>query len=208
MSARNAETKKEIRERALLARRAVTPDELDALSARVGINLVGQPEFKRARCVASYVGMKGEVQTAAILEGAIASRKRVIVPKTDVRSGLLLFYEIRGLESLGPGTFGVLEPLAGDAPQVPLAASDVVLVPLLAWDARGFRVGYGKGYFDRALADRGRSVAIGLALEAQKVDRVPETSHDVRLDMVLTERRVLRFGAKSEEGVGGGDGTE
>ena len=74
-----------------------------------------------------------------------------------------------------------------------LSETDLVLVPLVAWDDRGHRIGYGRGYFDRALAMRGPSLAIGLALESQHVPTIPEVPSDVSMDMVVTEKRVLRF---------------
>ena len=96
------------------------------------------------------------------------------------------------MDELEPGDFGVLEPKEG-LPAVPLSETQVVIVPVVAWDDRGYRLGYGKGYFDTELPSRGRSVAIGLAMESQRIDRVPESDTDVPLDMIVTEKRIMRF---------------
>ncbi|MDA4136531.1 MAG: 5-formyltetrahydrofolate cyclo-ligase [Thaumarchaeota archaeon] len=188
--------KKELRQSALQSRRAMPSTRITELSWRVEENLVGQKEFRDARRVASYVAKEDEVQTAPILERALSEGKVVVVPVVDRQSDELLFFEIRNVRELSPGKFGVREPKRNGSP-VPLSETDVVLVPLLAWDGRGHRVGYGKGYFDRALATRGSSRAIGLAFESQAVTQVPEEVTDVQLDMVVTEKQVLRFGRKA-----------
>jgi len=185
-------SKRELREEALKARRSLTPEEVRLLSRKVHENLQTVPEFSAARTVASYVARKHEVQTAEILRRAMASGKKVIVPRSDLSSVSLRFHEIHALEELSPGAFGILEP-ATSSPVVSLAKSDVVLVPLVAWDFRGHRLGYGKGYFDRELKSRGRSLSIGLAFESQYRDTLPSTPTDVPMDVIVTDQRVLRF---------------
>jgi 5-formyltetrahydrofolate cyclo-ligase len=188
--------KKELRQGALQSRRAIPTTRIIELSWRVEENLVAQKEFREATRIASYVAKEDEVQTASILERALSEGKAVVVPLVDKSSDELLFFEIHNVRELSPGMFGIREPKRNGAP-VPLRETDVVLVPLLAWDERGHRVGYGKGYFDRALAARGSSRAIGLAFESQAVSHVPEGQTDVQLDMVVTEKQVLRFGRKA-----------
>ncbi|MDA4122589.1 MAG: 5-formyltetrahydrofolate cyclo-ligase [Thaumarchaeota archaeon] len=185
-------TKPELRERALEARRGLSPVELADLSARVAQNLSTVPEFRKSMTLATYVAKEDEVHTAPIIERALKEGKRVVVPLTQP-SGLL-FFEIGSLDGLAPGNFGVLEPIPGrGTPPIPLNATDVVLVPLAAWDDGGNRIGYGKGYFDAALRLRGASLSIGLALEVQRVEGIPATTRDVPLDVVVTELRVVRF---------------
>jgi 5-formyltetrahydrofolate cyclo-ligase len=155
--------------------------------------LVSEKEYRRARAVATYVSKEDEVQTQGLIGRMLKEGKKVVVPLVDSPSKSLHFFETRGLEDLSPGRFGILEPLRRSAP-VALEDCDVVLVPLVAWDEEGHRIGYGKGFFDRALASRGQAFSIGLALESQQVQRIPADRSDVRLDMIVTENRVLRFG--------------
>jgi len=189
-------SKREVREEVLRVRKALTPDEVRLLSGRVRENLLSLPEFGAAKIIASYVAKKNEVQTADILRGALASGKKVIVPRSDLTSVRLRFHEIRALEELHPGAFGIPEPPTS-SPTVPLAKSDVVLVPVVAWDCMGHRLGYGKGYFDRELRSRGNAPCIGLAFEFQCRDSIPATPADVPMDLIVTDQRVLRFGANS-----------
>jgi 5-formyltetrahydrofolate cyclo-ligase len=185
-------SKKELRREALESRRSLSPEVMVRLSKEVGRNLASLPEFKRARTIAFYVAKPGEVQTSGMISLALALQKRVIVPRVEA-PGRLGFFEIRGTEDLLPGAFGILEPRP-EGRRAALNESQVVIVPVVAWDERGHRIGYGKGYFDRELPLRGSACAIGLALESQRVQRVPEVATDAPLDMVVTEKRVLRFG--------------
>ena len=131
-----------------------------------------------------------EVRTQGIIQSALAGGKKVLVPSSDPASPRLRFSEIRSLSELSVGRFGVLEPAAGSAP-VPLSQADVVLVPVVAWDDAGHRLGYGRGYFDRELKSKGKAVSVGLALESQRFDSVPQSSQDVPLEVIVTERRTI-----------------
>ena len=189
-------SKREARKDALRTRKGLAADEVRRLSGKVHQNLLSLPEFGSAKVIASYVAKKDEVQTAEILKQALASGKKVIVPRSDPSSVSLRFHEIRSLAELRPGAFGIPEPPTG-SPTVPLAHADVVLVPMVAWDLGGHRLGYGKGYFDRELKSRGEALGIGLGFEVQRRDSLPTTPTDVPMDAIVTDRRVLRFGRNS-----------
>lgn len=185
-------SKSRIRQTALESRRAIPASRVAKMSEQVRRNLETLKEYEDARHIAAYVAKGDEVQTASIIEGAISGGKSVAVPLVDAHSGNLVFFNIKEMADLAPGHFGVLEPRRVGRP-VSLGRTDLVLVPLVAWDTRGHRVGYGRGHFDRALAERRGSVAVGLAFESQAVEQVPDEPSDVRLDVVVTEKRILRF---------------
>jgi len=187
------ERKRRLRLLALRRRRSIPKEELAALSARVEANLVSTPEYRDASLVISYCAKDDEVQTRHIIETALAGGKRVAVIATDPASKTLSFSEIDSFESdLAPGTFGILEPKPGRGRPVSISEAGLILVPLVAWDEEGRRLGYGAGYFDRALARAGSVPKVGLALESQRLAEVPSSRHDVPLDVVVTERRVVR----------------
>jgi 5-formyltetrahydrofolate cyclo-ligase len=185
-------SKSQLRSEAIEARRAIPRAQLVQASRLVEENLASQREYRDARVVASYVSKEDEVQTDGIIRRMFTQGKRVAVPLIDLPSATLTFSEIHALGDLSVGHFGILEP-GRDATPVPLSETGLILVPLVAWDDRGHRIGYGRGYFDRALAGAGRPPAVGLALESQRIRKVPDGPSDVRLDMVVTEKRVLRF---------------
>jgi 5-formyltetrahydrofolate cyclo-ligase len=185
--------KQEMRVAALRKRRSVGPKELAAQSSLVAAKLLSLKEYAGARLLVSYCAKDDEVQTRAIIERALKDGKRVAVILTDKRSKTLNFSEIQSFDDdLAPGTFGILEPKQERIRPVSLAEADIVLVPLLAWDDKGQRLGYGAGYFDRALAGAKRITKVGLALESQRLPNIPMSWHDVPLDIVVTEKRVVR----------------
>ncbi|HYR03874.1 MAG TPA: 5-formyltetrahydrofolate cyclo-ligase [Nitrososphaerales archaeon] len=185
--------KQEMRVVALRKRMSLDPEALAAQSSLVAANVLSLREYAGARLIASYCAKDDEVQTKAIIERALKDGKRVAVIVTDVPSKTLAFSEIESFEDdLAPGTFGILEPKGDRARPVPLTEADVVLVPLLAWDEKGQRLGYGAGYFDRALAGAPRITKVGLGLESQRFPDIPTSRHDVPLDIVVTEKRVVR----------------
>ncbi len=187
------ERKQELRSAALQKRRSIDAGELAALSSLVEENLLSTKEYRAARLLISYCAKEDEVQTRPIIERALAEGKRVAVIVTHVSSKTLSFSEISSFEGdLAPGAFGILEPRPGRSRPVSLSQADVILVPLVAWDERGRRIGYGAGYFDRALAGAKRTTKVGLALESQRLAHIPEARHDVPLDIIVTEKRVVR----------------
>lgn len=186
-------SKPELRLKALRARRSLPPEKLEDLSRAVKNRLENLPSYAEAKVVASYVAKSDEVRTQGIIESALASGKRVMVPRTDPTTLRLSFAQIQSLSELSPGAFGIPEPGPGAKPET-LSEADVVLVPIVAWDDGGHRLGYGRGYFDRELRSKGKAVSVGLALESQRFDSVPQTAEDVSLEVIVTEDRTLVFG--------------
>ncbi|HXW36289.1 MAG TPA: 5-formyltetrahydrofolate cyclo-ligase [Nitrososphaerales archaeon] len=185
-------SKTELRQAALKTRRAMSAGDVTSRSASVTRRLFEMPEFDRAKLIASYVAKRDEVQTSEIIGRAMKSGKRVIVPRADKKSHDLSFLEIGPTTKLLEGGFGVMEPPLG-TPRVELKESDLVLVPVVAWDESGSRLGYGGGYFDSALRNRGEALSVGLAFEAQRYPSIPQRGRDVPLDVVITEDRTLRI---------------
>jgi 5-formyltetrahydrofolate cyclo-ligase len=190
--------KDELRQKFLRIRRSLPTIELKLLSGEVAKNLFSMNEFQKANVIGSYVALKDEVQTESIIRSALKMNKRVIVPLTNTVNHTMIFSEIRDYDlELGSGRFGILEPKREYMRQVPLEEADLILAPLIAWDERGYRVGYGKGYFDRALSSlKNDTLTVGLALESQRVPKIPNDSYDVPLDVIVTENRVIHCSAR------------
>ncbi len=183
--------KRALRAEMLAARARLSPAERQASSRAVAERVASLPAFARARTVALYPSMGAEVSTAEIARRALAARKRLVWPRLAPGALELAFAACRP-DELVPGPRGTREPPPG-APAVALAEIDCVLVPGLAFDARGRRLGRGGGHYDATLAALPLSAArSGLAFEAQLVAEVPREAHDAPLDAVVTERRVVR----------------
>jgi 5-formyltetrahydrofolate cyclo-ligase len=183
--------KDQIRRQAESARQA-QPDK-DALSRAICARLAALPEYAAARTVMLYVGMKSEVRTLDFLSAAIGEGKRVVVPYC-VGDELELFL-VASLDELAPGTLGILEPRAElralPLKRVEAGQIDLALVPGVAFDRRGGRLGHGKGFYDRFLPRlRADALAVGAAFECQLLAEIPMLSHDVSMDRVITEQGV------------------
>ena len=151
-------------------------------------------EYVRARGIACYVSKDTEVDTRVLIRTTIDRRKRVLIPVVKKGEVELFFSEITDLgKELAPGTFGILEPRPEYVRQVDLDAIDLMFVPGIAWDKEGYRLGWGRGYFDRVMQKLPSHVkTVGLAFNLQLINRVPRDQFDVPVDMVVTESRVIR----------------
>ncbi len=142
--------------------------------------------FRRADAVCCYVSLPYEVETRQLIAQMLATGKRVVVPR--VRAKGLELRELRDPDAeLRPGAFGVPEPDPRACRRVDPSALDLVLVPGVAFDRRGNRLGHGGGYFDRLLARLPRATpTVGLCFEFQLLDRVPTDLHDHAVQTVVS----------------------
>ena len=144
--------------------------------------------FRQAKTVCCYVSLPYEVQTWRMIEAMLKNGKRVVVPMTQPSSQRLQLSALRDPHTdLAPGAFGVWEPKPDAVRPVPVREVDLALVPGLAFDPAGHRLGHGHGYFDRFLARLPRTTPIvGLAYRFQVLDRLPTSAHDHAVWAILT----------------------
>jgi len=142
--------------------------------------------------VGGYVALPGEADPHLLLEALRAAGHDIALPRVESKGAPLVFHLWQKGQPLKPGTLNILEPES----RWPIAHPHILLVPLLAFDARGHRLGYGGGYYDRTLEvlrAKGPVRAVGIAYSGQEIENVPDENHDHLLDMVLTEAGVRRF---------------
>ena len=165
-------------------------DDRERRSALICAKVVASPSYAAAQAIHCYLPMRSEVDTRPLITDALAHGKRVAIPIVVPKAAELAHAWIESLtaDALTPGAFGTLNPreLRPAAP----GDWDLVIVPLLAFDRRGYRLGYGKGYYDRLLA-ASPVVSIGIAFAAQEIDALPAEAHDVALDWVITENEMI-----------------
>ena len=144
--------------------------------------------FRRARVVCCYVALPYEVQTWQMIERMLKKGKRVVVPVAQPRTKRLRLSEVRDpARELTRGAHGVFEPRPGAMRPVPVRDVELALVPGVAFDRRGHRLGHGHGYFDRFLSRLPRTTpTVGLAFRFQLFDRLPIAAHDRAVRTVLT----------------------
>lgn len=182
--------KRELRRRAGARRRAAIAAHGDEVAARVRDHLLAEPAVRAAGRVALYAALPDEVPTRTLFDALGQAGIARLMPRT-AQDRRLEFALVESWAELVPGEFGVLAPAAG-VPAATLRASDVVVVPGVAFDRSGRRLGRGGGYYDRSLppdADAAPAL-IGAACEEQIVDSVPHGSHDRVMDAIVTERGV------------------
>ena len=170
--------------RAMGARKAaLSESEIARRSARLAEKLFATEAYRRADALFAYISFNREVHTAPIIRRAWSDGKRVAVPKV-VGDGIR-FIRIDRLDDLAPGAFGIPEPVADE----PIMEDEtaLVLVPGLAFDAEGRRVGYGGGYYDRYLARHAHHPTVALCYDFQFVDRLEAEAHDIPVGLVLTD---------------------
>ncbi len=185
--------KRALRESMLAARGALFPEAVTEMSVAIQERLLGLDEFRRARLVHAYVGAKAnEVRTDRILAETLRTGRRLAVPR--VEGDRLAHHEIRSTAELVPSRFGLLEP-DRSAPVVDPREIDLVVVPGLAFDRAGNRLGFGKGYYDGFLRDV-RAPKAALLYSLQLLDEVPADENDVPVDLLVTEKGVEQCGPR------------
>ncbi|HZV80665.1 MAG TPA: 5-formyltetrahydrofolate cyclo-ligase [Geobacteraceae bacterium] len=181
--------KSALRTRMLVARNHLSEEEQLSAAILVQASLTGLPEYAAAGSVALYAAFRSEVPTIGIIRQSLSEGKEVLLPAVE-KSGLV-FRRISSDADLIPGKYGIPEPSAGCKPSA-VDSIDLFVIPGVAFDLQGHRVGYGRGYYDRALHrfESGGKL-IGICYDFQLVDEIAGEPHDVIMDMVITERRAV-----------------
>ena len=187
-----ADRKRAIREQAH-ANRNAQPDK-DRMSQLICERFTALPAYTAAKCVMFYIDVRSEVRTRQALPAALASGKKIVVPWCNDRGELELFH-LKSTDELAVGMYRILEPnsdlRALPERQVQVEELDLIMVPGVAFDRRGARMGHGKGYYDKLLQHaRPDAPLVALAFECQLFPEIPVAAHDVFMDLIITEKEV------------------
>ncbi len=178
----------------LLAKRArMTPHEVWVSSSSIFSSLIREPVFNKAQNICCYLSYDNEVHTHGFILRCLKWGKTVAVPKIDKKRGMHLakFVDFSCME---PGAFGILEP-KDSAPYDP-DELDLVIVPALALDKSGNRLGFGAGYYDKFLAPRSEKLfVVGVAHDFQLAELLPVSAHDIPMHQVITGRDNIVLGS-------------
>lgn len=190
-----AAEKKSLRERTLAERAALSEPVRAEASAAIAARLGALPELARARAILGYAAFGTEVDLEPYLATRLAGGSQIYLPWVDGEE--LRVAPVPDLDhALAPGWRGVREPSRHWRRDTDARVLDAVVVPGVAFDRRGHRLGYGGGHFDRVLARlRPGTFVVGVAFDAQLVDAVPVADHDVPVNVVVTESYTVRADA-------------
>jgi len=182
--------KRPIREKLLVERRHCSVETCLHLSLLIQERFLNSDAYRQAGCIGLYSAFLNEVQTDLVARRCLADGKGLSFPR--VSGAALEFVTVTSARELAPGAFGIPEPTGPRL--VPIAEIDLLVVPGVAFDLTGHRLGYGKGYYDRVLDGSPPGLKrIGFAYEFQVVEQLPAADHDCRLTHLVTEQRMLRF---------------
>lgn len=182
--------KKELRRKCLRERNALSDDDWLNMSEQIREHVLASEVYYSAEVVHCYISMneRKEVDTHTLIEYMLEDNKRVMVPVTDFTTNILHHVEITSIKDLSPNKWGVLEPdiskkAGADVP-------DLILVPLLAADRKGNRLGYGKGFYDKFL-EKAEAGAYGLIFDQFIQKEVPTEPFDQLLNGLFSEKGLL-----------------
>lgn len=183
--------KKEIREKAHADRNA--QPEKDALSQKICETFAALPEYQAAKTVMFYVDVRSEVRTRNYLATALTHGKKIVVPYCV--DGELELFHLVSMDELSIGMYKILEPKVElrslASKKVPVEELDLIMVPGVAFDRTGARMGHGFGYYDKLLQHaRKDAPLVALAFECQLFPEIPTQSHDIFMDKIITEKQV------------------
>jgi len=202
--------KKKIRARLLRKRDSILPEEKSQKDAAIRERLFGLEEFNRTKSLLAYVSFRSEVDTTGFLQDLLNSGKKLVLPAVDPGHKVLKLYEVKSTSELEYGYMGILEPGVRENREVSLSEVDIVIIPGAGFDLKGNRLGYGGGYYDKLLSEIRSQVSgirkkelnqdpqsptpflIALAYEEQIVEEIPSEPHDIKMDMIITENRLIR----------------
>ena len=175
-------TKEELRRLVRSQKRMYSAPQLQAMSAEAVARLMALPQMAAAKTVMLYYSLPDEVSTHE-LAGRLVERGKVVVLPVVTGPTEMELRRYRSADDLSMGAFGIMEPTG--EPFTSLAEIDLAVVPGMAFDTRGNRLGRGKGYYDRFLSQLPQATKVGLCFPFQKFPGVPTDENDVRMDLVI-----------------------
>lgn len=191
--------KKRLREKLLKRRDSIPPEQKALQETSIEKRLFELDNFKKANSILMYVSFRSEVNTRKFLDDIHKMGKKLILPLVDARHKVLKLYEVKDNSELAPGYMGIPEPDVRENRRVTIKDIDLVVIPGTGFDIQGNRLGYGGGYYDRLLGYESKQLAevehiptVALAFEEQIGDEIPAEPHDIQVDMIITDKQLIR----------------
>jgi 5-formyltetrahydrofolate cyclo-ligase len=185
-------TKSEIRKQMIVWRKSLPQSEVIKRSQQIGVRLFSLSEFRLAKRILFYVSYNNEVATHSLVKHALHYRKEIFIPISQVELHTLEISKLVEFDQdLIPSTYGILEPKPDCVRLANPKELDMVIVPGIAFDIRGYRLGHGVGYYDNFLRCLSPMIkTIGLAFKEQILPELPKTENDVPVNKIITENKI------------------
>ncbi|MEH7734034.1 5-formyltetrahydrofolate cyclo-ligase [Bacillus pumilus] len=179
--------KKELRLQTLAKLDQISPEEFERSTALLHEHLLQLPAWKQAKTIALTMSRGKEIPTMPLIEKAREEGKTVCIPTCFPKTKEMMFYEYTPETKMTSSYFGLLEPDPQVSTAVHKETIDLIIVPGVCFDQKGYRIGFGGGYYDRYLADY-HGVTIALCLSLQQIRDVPTEAHDIPVSMIVSEK--------------------
>jgi len=188
-------SKELIRKEVLHLRNLINQETKKYKDRKINELLTGLPEFMQSHTVLLYASFRSEVETTGLIEHCLTVGKVTVLPKVDSSLSQLRLYEIKDIKEICLGYFGIPEPDVSEHRSMKAEDMDLIIVPGVAFDKNCKRLGYGKGFYDKLLSEvriqKPEVRIIGLAYEEQIMESIPYESHDIRMDKIITDKRII-----------------
>ena len=183
--------KEQLRKKLIEKRKSFSKEDVFEKSELIKKRLFNLSEFKKSLTILFYVSYDNEVFTHKMINDSLELGKKVIVPISIIDKRNLLLSRLKKFEDLVVSSYGILEPRPDKIFEVSLDEIDLIIVPGVGFDKSGHRIGHGKGYYDNLLKISKNHLHIGLAFEFQIVNKVPIETHDLPVNRIITEKRII-----------------
>jgi 5-formyltetrahydrofolate cyclo-ligase len=160
-------------------------------SSHIKKRLFNMNEYKKSQTIFYYISYDNEVYTHDMIKKSILDNKNIVVPVSDKINRKLILSKLDKWDDLEIGSYNVLEPKKKCIKKTSIDKIDLILVPGVGFDIKGNRIGHGMGYFDKLLKDSNYLDHIGLAFELQIIDFIPTEKHDISVNKIITENRII-----------------
>ena len=193
---KNNEIKRTIRRETLQKRDSIAKNLKTEKDISILQRIIMLPEFSDAKTILFYASFRSEADTMDMIKLSLHLGKLAVLPRVCKKEHILKLYEIKNMDELARGYMWILEPSVDEARLRKLSDIDLVIIPGAAYDTHGNRLGYGAGYYDKLLAKSQilipKPFLIAPAYEEQIVEKIPAEPHDIKVDMIVTDKRVIR----------------
>lgn len=184
--------KKKMRDVILRQRDAMSPAARSSASRAIIEKICALPQYGTAKVVLTYMGFGTEIDTQPFFERIVNDGKTAVLPRVDRATQTLILHSARSMPELITSKYGILEP-GTDAPTVAISNIDFVLMPGVAFDRNGNRLGYGRGYYDKLVSTANPALArVAAGFSCQIVESVPVGPHDKKVDCIITDNEIIK----------------
>lgn len=180
-----------LRKKLINKRKKLSKLEVVNKSLLIEKKLFNLDEFKDSNNILFYVSYNNEVNTHEMIKKCLSMKKNIIVPISDVINKELILSKIDKWDDLNIGSYNILEPAKKNEKKINLNDINIIIIPAIGFDIKGNRIGHGYGYYDKLLKKSNKAHNIGLAFDFQIVDLINVDKHDVPVDKILTEKRII-----------------